>query len=187
MFRWFLSVRFMNIIACTYLFDEIHDEFMRNVTYSQVTWLINEEHDLFITNMTPSCVSWLTHMWNVLRSNLGHGCLMRLSMQTTTWWRWRCYRCFVMGWLWLVGSFKLQVSFAKEPCKRDYILQKRRIIWRSLLIVATPFHVMGWLRLVGSFKLSCLIRHGCPVKYDTGYVSHQNIVSFTGLFGKRDL
>jgi len=26
-----------------------------------------------------------------------------------------------MGWLRLVGSFKLQVSFAKEPYKRDYI------------------------------------------------------------------
>ena len=33
-----------------------------------------------------------------------------------------------MGWLELVGSIKLQVSFAKEPCKRDYILQKRPII-----------------------------------------------------------
>ena len=28
--------------------------------------------------------------------------------------------------------------FAKEPYKRDDILQKRRIILRSLLIVATP-------------------------------------------------
>jgi len=27
-----------------------------------------------------------------------------------------------------VGSKKLYVSFAKEPCKRDYILQKRPII-----------------------------------------------------------
>jgi len=43
-----------------------------------------------------------------------------------------------MGWLRLVGSLKLQVSFAKEPYKRDYILQKRPIILRSLLIVATP-------------------------------------------------
>jgi len=34
-----------------------------------------------------------------------------------------------MGWLRLVGSFKLQVSFAKEPYKRDNILQKRPIIW----------------------------------------------------------
>jgi len=33
---------------------------------------------------------------------------------------------------------KIQVSFAKELYKRDYILQKRPIIVRSLLIVATP-------------------------------------------------
>jgi len=43
-----------------------------------------------------------------------------------------------MGWLRLVGSLKLQVSFAKEPYKRDDILQKRPMILRSLLIVATP-------------------------------------------------
>jgi len=46
-----------------------------------------------------------------------------------------------MGWLRLVGSLKLQVSFAKEPYKRDDILQKRPIILRSLLIVATPYHL----------------------------------------------
>ena len=33
-----------------------------------------------------------------------------------------------MGWLRLLGSLKLQVSFAKEPDKRDAILQKRPII-----------------------------------------------------------
>ena len=43
-----------------------------------------------------------------------------------------------MGWLPLVGSLQLQVSFAEEPYKRDYILQKRPIILRSLLHVATP-------------------------------------------------
>jgi len=37
----------------------------------------------------------------------------------------------------LLGSLILQVSFAKELCKRDYILQKRPIIPRSLLIIAT--------------------------------------------------
>ena len=47
-----------------------------------------------------------------------------------------------MGWLWLVCSLKLHVSFAKESYKRDYILQKRPIIWRSLLIVATTHHSM---------------------------------------------
>ena len=44
-----------------------------------------------------------------------------------------------MGWLRLVGFSKLWVSFAKEPYKKDYILQKRPIILRSLLIVATPY------------------------------------------------
>ena len=39
----------------------------------------------------------------------------------------------------LVGSLKLNISFAKEPYTRDYILQNRLIIWRSLLIVATPY------------------------------------------------
>jgi len=43
-----------------------------------------------------------------------------------------------MGWLRLVGSLKLQVSFEKEPYERDDILQKRPTISRSLLIVATP-------------------------------------------------
>ena len=37
----------------------------------------------------------------------------------------------------LVGSLKLYVSFAKEPYKRDDILQKRPVILRSLLIIAT--------------------------------------------------
>ena len=33
-----------------------------------------------------------------------------------------------VGWLQLVGSLKLYVTFAKEPYKRDYILQKRPVI-----------------------------------------------------------
>ena len=43
-----------------------------------------------------------------------------------------------MGWLWLVGSMRLLVSFAQEPCKRDAILQKRPVILSILLTVATP-------------------------------------------------
>jgi len=38
----------------------------------------------------------------------------------------------------LVGSLKLQVSFAKEPYKKDDILEKRPMVLRSLLIVASP-------------------------------------------------
>ena len=43
------------------------------------------------------------------------------------------------GWLRLVGFLEFQVSFAKEPYKRDYILQKRLIMLKILLIVATPY------------------------------------------------
>jgi len=43
-----------------------------------------------------------------------------------------------MGWLRLVGSLKLYVSFATEDYKRDDILQKSPKILQSLLIVATP-------------------------------------------------
>jgi len=43
-----------------------------------------------------------------------------------------------MGWLRLVGSLKLQVSFAEYRLFYRALLQKRSIILRSLLIVATP-------------------------------------------------
>ena len=36
----------------------------------------------------------------------------------------------------------MYVTFAKEPYKRDGILQKRPMILRSLLIVATPYLVV---------------------------------------------
>ena len=46
------------------------------------------------------------------------------------------YKLTTMGWLRLGGSLKIQVSFAKKPYKRDYILQKRPMILGSLPIVA---------------------------------------------------
>jgi len=41
----------------------------------------------------------------------------------------RCMNIVYRGWLRLVRSSKLSVSFAKEPYKRDDILQKRPIIY----------------------------------------------------------
>jgi len=43
-----------------------------------------------------------------------------------------------MGWLRLVGSLQLQVSFAEYSFFCRTLLQKRPMIFRSLLIVATP-------------------------------------------------
>jgi len=33
---------------------------------------------------------------------------------------------------------------AKEPCKRDHVRGKRHLILRSLLIVATPYHIIAF-------------------------------------------
>ena len=44
-----------------------------------------------------------------------------------------------MGWLRLVGSLELQVSFAEYGLFKRALLQKRHIILRSLLVIATPY------------------------------------------------
>ena len=48
-----------------------------------------------------------------------------------------CNTCS-MGWLWLVDSLSIQVSFADYSLFCRALLQKRRIFSGSLLIVATP-------------------------------------------------
>jgi len=44
-----------------------------------------------------------------------------------------------MGWLRVVGSLKSQVSFAEYSLFYRALLQRRPVILRSLLIVATPY------------------------------------------------
>ena len=61
-----------------------------------------------------------------------------------------------MGWLRLVGSLKFKVFFAKEPWKRDDILQKRHVILRSLLTVATPCVISKKTNLYVSFAKWCV-------------------------------
>ena len=47
-----------------------------------------------------------------------------------------------MGWLRLVGSIKLWVSFAEYHLFYRAFLQKRPIILRSLLVEATPYDII---------------------------------------------
>ena len=99
------------------------------------------------------CVSWLIHMCFMTEScmwNKSYTCVTRL------------------------------VSFAKEPYKRYHILQKRPIILRSLLIVATPYvkwhiHMCNMTRFFVRHDSSvcmtwlmhmCVMTHPC-VLYDS--------------------
>jgi len=64
------------------------------------------------------------------------------ELQEHLWEMWFLIIC----WLRFVTSIKLQVSFEKEPYKRDNILQKRLIILSILLTVATPLESLSVVR-----------------------------------------
>jgi len=67
----------------------------------------------------------------------------------------RTYVC--LGRLRLVGSFKLQVSFAKEPYRRDKILQQRPFIFHTW----THQYVMTYLRRVYEDVILNACAHTC--------------------------
>jgi len=86
---------------------------MSHVTYEWV-----------MSHMNESCHIWMSHVtYEWVMSHMYESCPIR---------------DICVAWLPFIGSLKLYVSFAKEPYKRDDVLQKRPIIWRGLLIVATP-------------------------------------------------
>jgi len=109
-----------------------------DVTYVHMIWRMHVCHDSFICAMTSEWGVFLgDDMWRdiyahvIWRMRVCHDpfvCAMTFLWRTD----------LSMGWLRLVGSLKLQVFFAKETYKRDDTLQKKPMISRNLLIVATP-------------------------------------------------
>jgi len=87
------------------------------------------------------CISW---DWRMSTHGEEYGIGRYTNNDHTRWMFQPSMHISYMGWLQLVSSLKLQVSFAKEPCKTHYILQKRPIDLRSLLIVAISYEHTGW-------------------------------------------
>jgi len=120
-----------------------------------------------------------------------------------------------MGWLRLVGSLKLQLSFAEYSLFYRALLKKRLITLRSLLIEATPYDTLprkyGWVSHVTPCWVSvcvcvctydlldrvllhmCDVTHSCVhhvthVRDTTlSYVRHDSFVRATRLFHKCDM
>jgi len=87
----------------------------------------------FIYKYIYTCIYILPNNPSLLMDSAPRWISKNLSRGT-----WSKSRCG-MGWLRLVGSLKLQVSFAEYRLFCRALLQKRPIIWRSLLIEATPY------------------------------------------------
>jgi len=114
-----------------------------------VTWRIHtcDMTHSYVRRDSFTCATWLIHMRDMTHSYVCDMPHSRVRRDSIIWVTCLIHSCG-MGWLRLVGSLKLQVSFAREPYKRNDILQKRPIILRSLLIVATPYDVfvcLTWL------------------------------------------
>jgi len=78
---------------------------------------------------------------------------------------------YAMGWLRLVGSLKLYVSFAEYRHFYRALLQKRPIILRRLLIVATPPYTQGLCWIVRLFSNTYMYVHVSPPKYTYIHIS----------------
>jgi len=82
-------------------------------------------------------------------------------------------------WHVYVGEMTCEVSFAKEPYKRDYILQKRCMSFpRHERVISNDIHLLTWRDMPRIYIHT-------RMKWHTSLL--QKIVSFIGLFCKGDL
>ena len=79
--------------------------------------------------------SWHTYKWVMAHIRMSHGTHINESWHTYEW----VLMIHPMGWLRLVGSIKLPVSFPEYSLFYRALLQKRPIILSILLTEATPY------------------------------------------------
>ena len=142
---------------------------MRRVTHMNESW---HKHEWVMAHIWMSPVTYklcyecvVSHIW------MSHGTSMNES--------WHTYECdgqvtyrwgtsCVMGWLRLVGSIKLQFSYAEYCLFYRALLQNRPIIWSILLTTDTPYEcdiqVVLWVYIYTSLRCcdSCCESHERP-------------------------
>jgi len=143
----------------TYIIHAGHDSlFIWNKTHSNETCILHVGHDSFTRDTTHSYGTCIIHMGHdsciciQVYTNIHINVCIYIYVCICTY----VYICIMliityiyegiymctytrMGWLRLVGSLKLYVSFEKYSLFYRALLQKRHVLLRSLLIVATPY------------------------------------------------
>jgi len=154
--------------------------FICQITWTTCGWIMLHIWMSHVTHMDEAChtCEWvISHIWmsQLVMSHIG-------MSHMYVWYIWNIwYICYIwytqciryiwntgaasrlhqphhMGWLRLVGSLKLQVSFVEYRLFYRALLQKRPIIWKSQLIVATSYAwVMSyvWISHVTHMDESC--------------------------------
>jgi len=126
---------------------------MSGMVQVRCTW-----HVTVVCDMTHPHATWLVYSGQLdVTHYISHGASrMYVTCHCCVWHDsyMRDNFIFDMGWLWWVGSLKWYVSFAEYRLFYTALLQKRPIILRSLLIVATValctwnvkrrFHMIKW-------------------------------------------
>jgi len=130
--------------------------------FDQGTWVTVVVDDLIPVFPLKSLL-WLVgrFIWDILYGtfHMGHFIWDIWQRSFFTWHFWwfdsdgssqksACCEMYSPGWLWLVGSIELQVSFAEYSLFYRALLQKRPIILSILLIEATPYYVRWSLHIV---------------------------------------
>jgi len=122
------------VAVCCSVLHTTHKARYKTPTYLRAAWLIPVAMTCSALQHVASCCSVLqctdTH-------SLTHTYTQELPLLRTI---------HDMGWLRLVGSLRLWVSFAEYSLFYRALLQTRPIILRSLLIVTTQFETPSCLR-----------------------------------------
>jgi len=108
--------------------------------------IITHRHE---TETCVSCVSWDdvsdVYDWLLLHDSYGGVAMIHRLTRITWMCGWKVTDSYYMthmgGWLWFIGSLKIQVSFAEYSLFYRALLQKRPMFLGRLLIVATSDHM----------------------------------------------
>ena len=145
---FFSCVRYDSFMCVTWLIHvcDLTNSCVWHESFMYVTWIIH------VCDVTHSCMwhdsfIYVTGLIHIRETGVWRAPPLPLRLRDLTFKTMAMTHLCHMGWLWLVGSLKLYISFAEYRLFYRALLQKRPVILRSLLVEATPYtwHHHIWL------------------------------------------